>query len=424
LLKKIKNTKPLENLFYLGLSQGSNLLIPILIIPYLIKTVGIERFGIIALIQTICSFFFIITDYGFNITAVKSISVNRHDKEKVIKIINEVLGTKLFLTPLSLPVFFGVCWFILKENASVALILMNFMLVAGQAFFPIWLFQGIEKNQYITYTNIVSKVTFIILLFALVNTKEDYILCNFLLGSVNFISGIIVTYIYLKRELNQKFQYVPFASIKKQLNVGKEIFISNFSINTYINSNILILTFFVSPHLIGIYSIVEKIIFLIRSLLGVFIQAIYSSACHVAYHQGFIAFTRFIYRYFLLLIVPLAFFTVTVYYYSDYVVSFFSKKDIQELSYYVRLLIIVPFIVALNIPAYITLLVYNFKKYNARILMIGAFLSIFLSLILVPKLLIEGTVWSIIITEIFITVTLSITVYLLKLNRKINENHI
>lgn len=424
MLKNIKNIKPLENLFYLSLSQGVNLLIPILIVPYLIKTVGIEKFGIITLIQTICSFFFILTDYGFNITAVKLLSVNRHDKQKVTEIINEVLGTKLLLTFVSLPIFMGVCWFFLKDSASLILILMSFMLVLGQAFFPIWLFQGLEKNQYITYTNLVSKIIFVILLLVLVRREQDFILCNFLLGTINFISGIMVTFLFLKKELRQNFYYVPFTLIKKQLDEGKEIFVSNLSINTYINSNILILTFFVSPHLIGIYSIVEKVIFLIRALLGVFIQAIYSSACHIAHHQGFKAFNQFIYKYFIALLIALTCLTGIVYFYAEYIVGFLSKNDVEKLSYYIKILIIVPLIVALNIPAYITLLAYNFKQYNARILTAGAFLSILLSLFLVPKLLINGTIWSIIITELFITISLNVAVFTLKLNRKIDEGYI
>ncbi|MES2517801.1 MAG: oligosaccharide flippase family protein [Bacteroidota bacterium] len=417
-MTKIKNIKTVQNFFYLGLSQGINLLVPVVIVPYLIKTVGIEKFGVIALVQTISSFFYIFTDYGFNITAVKALSINRYDDLKVSEITNQVLSTKLFLTIISLPIFIGVSWYFLKENASLNFILMSFMLVLGQAFFPIWLFQGLERNQYFAFINIIAKLSFLLLLLLFVQKEQDFIWCNFILGITNFMSGIAGTIYFMNKQKKQAVNFfIPFSLIKQQLKEGKEIFISNFSVNIYISSNVLILALFASPYLVGIYSIVEKIIFLIRALLGIYIQAIYSNACKIAKEINYQAFKEFISKYnvALLLIVAVAILILNIF--STEIVSLFSKKDINELVHYVRILSIVPFIVALNVSSNITLLAYNYKLYSARISIVGSFLSILLSFVLVPIFLINGTVLSIVITEIFITISLRLVVnYLSKTN--------
>ena len=422
---KIKNIKTVQNFFYLGLSQGINLLVPIVIVPYLIKTVGIEKFGVIALVQTISSFFYIFTDYGFNITAVKSLSINRYDDLKVSEITNQVLSTKLLLTVISLPIFIAVNWYFLKENASLSFILMNFMLVLGQAFLPIWLFQGLERNQYIAYANFFSKILFVFSLVIFVRKENDFILCNFLLGLTNFLSGIGITLYFIKRYKKQSIHFfIPFSLIKEQLKDGKEIFISNFSINTYINSNILILALFASPRLVGIYSIAEKIIFLIRSLLGIYIQAIYSSACQIAQKRRYIYFKSFINTYTIILLVAVSFVLIVLNFYSLEIVSLLSKQNTIELSHYVKVLSFVPFVVALNISSYVTLLAYNYKLYNARILIAGALLSLILNFVLVPQLLINGTIISILITELFITLSLRLAVFHLNKKDKFNEAYI
>ena len=425
MLNKIKNIKTVQNFFYLGLSQGINLLVPVVIVPYLIKTVGIEKFGVIALVQTISSFFCIFTDYGFNITAVKSLSLNRHDDLKVSEITNQVLSTKLFLTIISLPLFIGVSWYFLKEYASLSFILMSFMLVLGQAFFPTWLFQGLERNQYIASINLIAKLSFLFLLLLFVQKEQDFIWCNFILGLTNFISGLAITLYFIKKYKKQSVKFfIPFSLIKQQLKEGKEIFLSNFSVNIYINSNILILALFASPRLVGIYSIVEKLIFLIRSLLGVYIQAIYSSACQIAQQSNYQVFTVFIKRYISILLITVGGLLLLLNFYSLEIVSLLSKQNTNELSYYVKILSVVPFIVALNIPSYVTLLAYNFKTYNARILIAGAILSLILNFALVPRFLIGGTATTIIITELFITISLKMAVIHLTKKDKFDEAYI
>ena len=425
MLTKIKNIKTVQNFFYLGLSQGINLLVPVVIVPYLIKTVGIEKFGVIALVQTISSFFYIFTDYGFNITAVKSLSINRNDDLKVSEITNQVLSTKLFLTVISLPIFIGVSWYFLKENASLSFILMSFMLILGQAFLPVWLFQGLERNQYMAYINLFSKILFVFLLLLFVQEVKDFIWCNFLTGLINFVFGIATTVYFMSKYKKQAIKiFIPFSLIKRQLKEGKEIFISNLSINTYINSNILILALFASPHLVGIYSIVEKIIFLIRSLLGVYVQAIYSSACQIAQRSGYAIFKAFIKTHDVILLITVSSTLLLFYCYSLEIVGLLSKQNINELSHYVKILSIVPFIVALNISAYVTLLAYNYTLYSARILIAGAILSLILNFVLVPLFLIDGTVISIIITELFITLSLRLALFYLNKKDKFNEAYI
>jgi PST family polysaccharide transporter len=63
----------------------------------------------------------------------------------------------------------------------------------------------------------------------------------------------------------------------------------------------------------------------------------------------------------------------------------------------------VPFVVALNIPAYQTLLAFNFQKSYMSVLLAGSLLNILLNIILSNLFSMMGTAWSVIVTELFIT---------------------
>jgi hypothetical protein len=75
-----KKNKLAHNFFFLGFVQIINVLLQLLVIPYVIKIIGIDGFGVVAVAQVVMLFLSAFTDYGFNQTATKDVSLNRADK--------------------------------------------------------------------------------------------------------------------------------------------------------------------------------------------------------------------------------------------------------------------------------------------------------------------------------------------------------
>ena len=90
-------SKFFNNFFFISVNQGINFVSLILVVPYLVKTVGVEKFGIITIMQTICSFFFIVVDYGFSVTSVRKLSLSKGEKEKISEIVMDTIATKIVL---------------------------------------------------------------------------------------------------------------------------------------------------------------------------------------------------------------------------------------------------------------------------------------------------------------------------------------
>ena len=62
-----------KNIISLVILQGTNYLLPLISLPYLVRVLGPEKFGLIAFVQAIIQYFTMVVDYGFNWSATKKL---------------------------------------------------------------------------------------------------------------------------------------------------------------------------------------------------------------------------------------------------------------------------------------------------------------------------------------------------------------
>lgn len=393
-----------KNVVALLVLQGTNFLIPLIVMQHVIKTIGIEYYGVIGFIQAIMVYFFSITDYGFNITATQEIAVHQTEHRKLERTFNLVLATKLILIVLTVILGLILLIIIPELRDEKLAFCLAYVLVLGQAALPTWFFQGVEKMKYITLMNFVAKLIFVVVIFLFIKQKEDYPFVLFFYGIGNLVSGVVGIF-YAKTKYNLKFKCPVFADIVKEITNGWSIFIGNFSISLYINSNVFILGLFASNLVLGYYVIAEKILMAVRHLLSAFAQAIYPHVCKLSElsHDKLKKFYKEILSPFILGVLAIG---VGLFVFAEEIILLFSNTANPRIVLLLRMLSFVPFIVALNIPANLTILVNKFNRTYSIVMILGSIINIGLNVGLASLFEAEGTAVSVIITEVFITVGL------------------
>jgi len=404
-LKKSDSTKKIiDNFFSLTIIQGTNFLLPLIVLPYLIRIIGVENFGLVSFAQAFMSYFSIFTDYGFNLTSTRNIAIHKNDKDKLSQIASTTYITKFILCAISFLIVFLLVHFISKLTIHSNLYFWALLLILGQTLIPTWFFQGMEQMRFLTYINLVSKIIFTVLIFILIRKPENFIYVAGFYSFGNIISGIVGLFI-MKKQFNIRFYWPKEYNIFYEFKNGFYIFLSNFSINIYTNSCLFILGLFASNLIVGYYSIADKVISVFRQLINIFFQATYPQACKFA-NNSFNDLKKFFYNYYSLFLILVFILSVFIFILAGQICYLLSGKHIIDIVFYIRLLSILPLIICLNIPAYQTIMAYNFQKSFMTVLVIGSSLSLLLNILLTKYLFATGTALSIIFTEMFITVGL------------------
>lgn len=276
MLKKLSSTQKRisKNIFSLAVLQGVNYILPLLTIPYLVRVLGLDLFGLLAFSTAIIMYFLLISDYGFNLSATNKIAINRDDLKKVNEIFCSVLFIKLSITVLGFLLMLLIVYLVPKLYKDIDIYIYTYGMVVGQALIPLWLFQGMEKMKYMTYFNILAKFVATGSIFILVQEQSDYYLVP-ILTSLGFIIAGILSLYWAFKEFKMSFYFPSKDILICELKDGWHVFISRIFVNLYSVTNTVILGFLTNNTIVGYYSLAEKIIGAVSGLFAPVTQAIY-----------------------------------------------------------------------------------------------------------------------------------------------------
>ncbi|NLI10972.1 MAG: oligosaccharide flippase family protein, partial [Elusimicrobia bacterium] len=143
ILKKALNSRIFENFVSLSIVHYLNYIIPLFTVPYTVRVLGPEKYGLMAFSYAIIFYFSIIVDYGFNYSATKDISLNRSNIESISRIFSETIIVKLFFFFLC-GIFMMSLTIFLKNFAKERLFyFISFLTIIGNVLIPSFIFQGI-----------------------------------------------------------------------------------------------------------------------------------------------------------------------------------------------------------------------------------------------------------------------------------------
>lgn len=262
-LKTIANTEDKKRLFgnFISLSvlRGFDFLIPLITLPYLVRVIGIESFGLINFALSLALYFGAIIQYGFGVTATREIARNRDNAEALAKIYSATLSVTLLLSFVCTIAFTLLVLTIDKFNEYLIIYFSSIALTVMQSLFPIWFFQGMERMKFIAYLTLTARTLFLIGLFLFVTQEDDFYLVPLLNGISAFVSFISAIWL-IKYRFKVSFILPEISDIKRLLKEGRHAFVIQLAPNLYNNSSTFLLGLFTNNMVVGYYSAATKVI--------------------------------------------------------------------------------------------------------------------------------------------------------------------
>ena len=398
-----KNKKVIENIFSLLVLQGSNYLLPLITLPYLISILGVKNYGSVVFVTTLMQFFIMFIDYGYNVIGTRKISLLKNDFNYVKKTFNRIITVKALLTFLSFIILIILVIIVPKLSADRNLYFVGFLSVIGSCIFPIWYFQGIEKMKYITVINIVSKVISTILIFVFVTNSEDSLSVIFFQSLNYLLPGIIsIMFITIRHKIIFKLEF-NLKDIKFDLIEGSQIFMTNLWINMYALGSVLITGFLAGDKIAGYYSIGQKLISAISGLIQPIGQALYPYLCTL-FKSDFPKFGKVKTKLLIFFISISSVLSLFLFVFSDFFIDVVSNSNNATISHTIKISAFTMFFIIVNTQitnlVYVTGEYHNMQKmyfYNALIFICLAIPSTYIFGI-------YGMLWTVLLIELLVFV--------------------
>jgi PST family polysaccharide transporter len=405
IIDKIKNKEEYKRLFsnFISLSvlQAANYLLPLITLPYLVRVLGPEKYGLVSFAQAFVTYFMILTDYGFNLSATREISINRDNKKKVSEIFSSVMTIKAGLLIVSFMLMSIIVFSFGKFSRDWPIYYLTFGMVLGQVLFPVWFFQGMERMKYITVLNVTAKLIFTVAIFVFVHHMEDFLYVP-LLNTLGYIIAGILSLWLIFRDFNIRFNLPSLSDIKHHLKEGWYIFLSQIQISLFSNTNTVILGLFTNNVAVGYYTMAEK---LMRALAMMQVPIVGSLFPHISElmiknKNNVIKELKKIILYGSIIYIVILF---LIFIFSKNIILILFGDKAKESILLFKIMCVIPLTIFLNnIFGTQILLNINKEKEFFKVLFVGGVLSVLLCILLSYFYGALGTAISMLIVEIYI----------------------
>ncbi len=394
---KTKEKKVVENAIYLTILQWFNYLIPLFILPYLVRTIGTKMFGLVMFAQTVATIFTLITDFGFSITGTRALSILKKNRTKKGELFFGVMSIKFALIILLLFFLFALTSTSDKFSQNKLIYYYSFGVTIGMTIFPSWFFHGIQNMKVITIVNAVSRALFAGLVFMFITKPEDFLLVPLFNSASYIITGLFGLF-YALKFLKIKVPSIIF--IFNLVNESFKLFLSNLSTSLYSSFNILIIGLLTNDTLTGVYASFEKIILALKNIYTPIYQAVFPWLSTQTNKKRIIKkMSRIVFLLGLFGVVVLITFS------EEILILMFNDEII--LSYKILFQAIAPILFLAGLS-----MLYNYlylsatKKYDLRLKILGytGLIGILLSTILTFYFDIYGVVFSVVFCEIILLI--------------------
>ena len=207
-MKNFLKSKIASNLFSLTSAEIAKRLLGFFTFVYLGRILDPSGFGIIGFAAAFVSYFGLFVDFGFSTYGSREIA---KDRRMVSKFVNNILSIKILLAIFSSLILILYVLFSEKSAVTKYVVLIMALNLFANAIALNWVFQAVEKMQYIAVRQVLSGLISLIGVIVFVHSKSDIVLAaailsfSALIGNIWFIPNYQKLYERIKLEFSFEF---------------------------------------------------------------------------------------------------------------------------------------------------------------------------------------------------------------------------
>jgi PST family polysaccharide transporter len=393
-----------KNIISLYLLQISYYILPLITVPYLVRVLEPEKYGLVAFGQSLIAFFAFFVNYGFDLTATREISKKRSDNREVSRIACGVWTAKALLCLIGFSVLLFLILYVRRLGEISLLLIILYGIAVGNMLFPNWLFLGLERMKAISIINLSMRTITTMGVFILIRSSDDYLFYAGLLSFQWIFAGLIGAWFAFSR-LKIRVSIPKITDVFSILSKGSALFVSNIAQCIYYSGNSFILGILTNYSTVGYYNAAEKITL---SLLGLFkpvAYAVYPRFSRVASSSKNTVLLwgkRLIYVMGSIGLVA----TITVFIGASMIVNIVLGSEYEPSVTVLKILSILPLIMALSdVLSLQIMLPFNKDNLYTMIRVLTATLHVVLALLLIPRYRENGMAFVFVISQSLILIS-------------------
>ena len=251
-----------KNYIYNTCYQVFSVLLPLITVPYISRTLGVEGVGYYAYTAAYTQYFILVGMLGITLYGRREVAYVNNDKKKLSYIFCNIYTVQI--TTMTLAYITYILAFVIFNNKSRELYLVQSLLILGSMFDISWFFIGIEELKHVVLRNLFVKLIGLLLVFSFVKNTNDILLYAIIMGC-SVLVGQLIMWINLKNKVY--FVKPNREHIKIHIQQSIKLFISQLALQMYMVVDRTMLGIFSDNIQVGLYDSSQKVIKVVLALV-------------------------------------------------------------------------------------------------------------------------------------------------------------
>ncbi|WP_321463690.1 flippase [uncultured Vibrio sp.] len=398
----------IKNIGSLFFTKFAGYLIPLVSLPYLVRTLTPEGYGILGFTLAIINYFVMFVNFGFDLSATKRIANSSTCINEISKIYWNVISIKSIFSISGLIILFFINNMFFSQQDGM-LLYLAYISVMGAVIYPQWLFQGKESLGFISIFTVVTQLFSLVLYFICVNDSSDVDLAILINSLQSVVVGIIAcVIIYQRRWIVYK---KPEWKFIKQLTLDSfNLFVSTSAISFYTTSSSVILGFISGPVAVGYFVAANKLVSAVNGMLSPLFISFYpriNKELKVS-KEAAVTLIRYVMKLQFYVSMPLV---IMIFFLSPFIVNVLYGDDYIESVTILRILCVVPLVVGFsNIFAVQVLITFGYSHEYRNNYIISAIIGMIMIIFFTKWYGTEGLSVAIVLIEMLVVMLMARTI--------------